>query len=55
MSDFIGELDLKDDEGNVVRFREYKDGVDIIVVGKAVTVSLAQAKELGEWLLYQNE
>lgn len=55
MSDFIGELELKDDEDNVVRFREYKDGLDITVSGKTVTVSLAQAKELGEWLTYQNE
>lgn len=55
MSDFIGELRLSDSHGNVVILREYKDGVDITVSGKTVTVSLAQSKELGEWLLYQNE
>ena len=60
MSDFIGELELKDDEGNVLRVREYKSGVDFILTGETkdlgvICLSPESAQELSRWLSQDNE
>lgn len=55
MSDYIGQATFPNEEGEILKVRQYISGVDLILPDDFITLTTEQATALGRWLLGDDE